>query len=97
MSWKKLLADKRVTRVPPSKAELDNLRSIVTRSIVKTAPLPAGAQFLNVIDSVFSGSYDQTVWPVIFGITPPTIIRLQPATNRKLSRAKLLQSQRVVY
>ena len=33
MSWAKLLADKRITRVPPSKAELDNLRSIVTRSL----------------------------------------------------------------
>jgi hypothetical protein len=33
MSWAKLLADKRVTRVRPSKMELDNLRSIVTRSL----------------------------------------------------------------
>jgi hypothetical protein len=32
MSWAKLLADNRVTTLPPSKAELDNLRSIVARS-----------------------------------------------------------------
>jgi len=29
MSWKKLLANKNVVREPPSKVELDNLRSIV--------------------------------------------------------------------
>jgi len=28
MSWAKLLADNRVTALPPSKAELDNLRSL---------------------------------------------------------------------
>src|SRR5579863_284478 len=33
MSWARLLADKRVTVLPPSKAELDNLRSIVARSL----------------------------------------------------------------
>lgn len=33
MGWKKLLADKRVTAEPTSKAELENLRSIVIRSL----------------------------------------------------------------
>jgi hypothetical protein len=33
MSWAKLLADNRLTALPPSKAELDNLRSIVARSL----------------------------------------------------------------
>ncbi len=33
MSWAKLLADNRVTALPSSKAELDNLRSIVARSL----------------------------------------------------------------
>ena len=33
MSWAKLLADNRVTRAPITKAELDNLRSIVARSL----------------------------------------------------------------
>src|SRR5580700_1053841 len=33
MSWAKLLGDNRVTALPPSKAELDNLRSIVARSL----------------------------------------------------------------
>jgi hypothetical protein len=39
-------------------AHLDKLNQEATRDsypIVKTAPLPAGAQFLNVIESVFSG------------------------------------------
>jgi len=53
MSWKKLLADKRVTPVPPSKAELDNLRSIVTRSMKDvTAPgLSADARFIMAYDA----------------------------------------------
>lgn len=48
MSWKKLLADRRVTRVPPSKAELDNLRSMVTRSMKDVAApgLSAHARFI---------------------------------------------------
>ncbi len=33
MNWAKLLTDNRVTRVAPAKAELDNLRSIVARSL----------------------------------------------------------------
>jgi hypothetical protein len=33
MSWEKLLADRAVTRLPATKQELDNLRSIVTRSL----------------------------------------------------------------
>ena len=37
MSWTNLLANNRVTAEPPSKAELDNLRSIVTRSLKDAA------------------------------------------------------------
>lgn len=37
MSWKKLLANKNVVTEPPSKAELDNLRSIVDRSMKDVA------------------------------------------------------------
>ncbi len=33
MSWEQLLADNRVAALPPSKAELDNLRTIVARSL----------------------------------------------------------------
>ena len=33
MGWKDLLAENRVTAMPPSKAELDNLRSIVARRL----------------------------------------------------------------
>jgi hypothetical protein len=33
MTWAKLLANKTVTALAPTKAELDNLRSIVTRSL----------------------------------------------------------------
>lgn len=53
MSWAKLLADKRVTRVRPSKAELDNLRSIVTRSLkdVMAAGLSADARFIMAYDA----------------------------------------------
>lgn len=53
MSWAKLLADNRVTRVPPSKAELDNLRSIVTRSLndVNAAGLSADARFVMAYDA----------------------------------------------
>ncbi|MDP9173159.1 MAG: hypothetical protein M3O30_04740 [Planctomycetota bacterium] len=53
MSWAKLLADKRVTRVRPSKAELDNLRSIVTRSLKDVAApgLSADARFIMAYDA----------------------------------------------
>jgi len=53
MSWAKLLADKRVIRVRPSKAELDNLRSIVTRSLkdVTAAGLSADARFIMAYDA----------------------------------------------
>ena len=43
MSWKKLLADKRVTKEASSKTELDNLRSIVTRSLKVVAAKGLGA------------------------------------------------------
>ena len=53
MSWAKLLADKRVTAVPTSKAELDNLRSIVTRSLndVTAAGLSVDARFIMAYDA----------------------------------------------
>ncbi len=54
MSWAKLLADNRVTALPPSKAELDNLRSIVARSrkTMESAPgLSADARFVMVYDA----------------------------------------------
>jgi hypothetical protein len=53
MSWAKLLSDNRVTRVPPSKTELDNLRSIVTRSLkdVTAAGLSADARFIMAYDA----------------------------------------------
>jgi hypothetical protein len=53
MSWTKLLADDRVTALPPSKAELDNLRSIVSRSLndVKSAGLSADARFVLAYDA----------------------------------------------
>src|SRR5580658_3457536 len=53
MSWKKLLHDRRVTAEPPSKAELDSLRSIVTRSLKDvTAPgLSADTRFVLAYDA----------------------------------------------
>jgi hypothetical protein len=52
MSWAKLLADNRVTALPASKAELDNLRSIVARSLkdVESAGLSADARFVMAYD-----------------------------------------------
>ena len=53
MSWAKLLAANRVTALPPSKAELDNLRSIVARSLkdVESAGLSADARFIMAYDA----------------------------------------------
>src|SRR5271155_4538813 len=53
MSWAKLLADKRITRVRPTKAELDNLRSIVIRSLkdVTAAGLSADIRFILAYDA----------------------------------------------
>ncbi|HUY88399.1 MAG TPA: hypothetical protein VMV10_06675 [Pirellulales bacterium] len=53
MTWKKLLANKNVSREPPSKAELDNLRSIVDRSMKDVAApgLSADARFVLAYDA----------------------------------------------
>jgi hypothetical protein len=53
MSWAKLLAAKQVTALPSNKAELDNLRSIVARSLkdVESAGLSADARFTMAYDA----------------------------------------------
>src|SRR5277367_2744060 len=53
MSWAKLLTANRVTALPPNKAELDNLRSIVARSLkdVELAGLSADARFIMAYDA----------------------------------------------
>ena len=53
MSWKKLLANKNVVSELPSKAELDNLRSIVVRSMKDAAApgLSADARFVMSYDA----------------------------------------------
>ena len=53
MSWAKLLADNRVTALAPNKAELDNLRSIVARSLkdATSAGLSADARFMMAYDA----------------------------------------------
>jgi hypothetical protein len=53
MSWAKLLADNRVTALSSSKAELDNLRSIVSRSLkdVESTGLSADARFVMAYDA----------------------------------------------
>src|SRR5271169_1664665 len=53
MSWVKLVNDKVVTAMPAGKAELDNLRSIVTRSLkdVTAAGLSADARFIMAYDA----------------------------------------------
>src|SRR5437763_1001303 len=44
MSWKKLVANKNVVGEPPSKAELDNLRSIVARRMKDEPPSTCQAE-----------------------------------------------------
>jgi len=53
MSWAKLLADNRVTALPPTKAELDNLRTIVARSLkdVESVGLSTDARFVMAYDA----------------------------------------------
>ena len=53
MSWAKLLADNRVTALPASKAELDNLRSILARSLkdVTSQGLSADHRFVMAYDA----------------------------------------------
>lgn len=53
MSWTQLLRDRRVTKLQPSKVELDNLRSIVARSLgdAAAANLSADAQFVMTYDA----------------------------------------------
>ena len=53
MSWAKLLADRAVAPVAPNRVELDNLRSIVSRSLKDvTAPgLSADARFIMAYDA----------------------------------------------
>jgi hypothetical protein len=53
VNWAKLLADNRVTALPFSKAELDNLRSIVARSLkdVTVAGLSADYRFVIAYDA----------------------------------------------
>ena len=53
ISWSKLLSDNRVTKLPPSKAELDNLGLIVARSLkgVSAAGLSANARFMMAYDA----------------------------------------------
>src|SRR5580698_8049005 len=53
MRWEQLLSDGRVTRADPSKQELDDLRSIVARSLKDvTAPgLSADARFIMAYDA----------------------------------------------
>ena len=53
MSWAKLLAANKISRLPPDKAELDNLRSIVARSLkdVDAKGLSADARFIMAYDA----------------------------------------------
>lgn len=53
MSWRELIADNRVTALLPNKAELDNLRSIVDRSMtdVNALGLSADARFIMAYDA----------------------------------------------
>jgi SAV_6107-like HEPN len=58
MSWAKLLAGNHVTALAPDKAELDNLRSIVARSLkdATAAGLSADARFTMAYDAARTSS-----------------------------------------
>ena len=53
MTWAKLLANNTVTKFPATKSEIDNLRSIVTRSLsdVAAAGLSVDARFIMAYDA----------------------------------------------
>lgn len=53
MTWAKLLANNTVTKLPAKKSEIDNLRSIVTRSLsdVAAAGLSVDARFIMAYDA----------------------------------------------
>lgn len=53
MSWQKLLANNVVTKLAPTKVELDNLRRIVTRSLndVTAKGLSTDARFIMSYDA----------------------------------------------
>jgi len=53
MNWAKLLADKAVVPLPPTKQEIDNLRSIVARSLrdVLAPGLSVDARFVMAYDA----------------------------------------------
>lgn len=53
MTWAKLLASNNVTQQPATKKELDNLRSIVSRSLkdVTASGLSADARFIMAYDA----------------------------------------------
>lgn len=50
MSWEKLLADRAVTALPATKQELDNLRSIVTRSLATMTPESTDRVVVRAVD-----------------------------------------------
>ena len=58
MSWTNLLASNRVTALPPSKAELENLRSIAGRSLkdAVAAGLSADGRFTMAYDAARTSS-----------------------------------------
>src|SRR5581483_1634899 len=94
MTWAKLLANNNVTRQPTAKKELDNLRSIVSRSLKDvTAPgLSADARFIMAYDAartlslmiVRSSGYRPKRWA---GTTTPFLLSKQ-RTDSSLSMPK---------
>ena len=71
MTWEKRLASNNVTRQPAAKKELDNLRSIVSRSLEDVADtatdwdrLPAtvaGVRRMSLLEAVLSQGDDEAV------------------------------------
>jgi hypothetical protein len=70
VSWKKLLNNKNVVREAASKAELDNLRTIVSRSLTDVAApgLSADARFIMAV--TVHGPGTGSFFPRFFGWRP---------------------------
>ncbi len=84
MTWKKLVANKNVVGEPPSKAELDNLRSIVARSMkdVDAPGLSADARFVMAYDAARTLSL-----MIVSGMRTTARLRFSPRGNAAVRRA----------
>ena len=69
MSWAQLLRDRRVTKLPPSKVELDNLRSIVARSLSDAAAANLSADAQPALPYCFVKFLERLGWRIPYAVT----------------------------